>query len=48
MTVVEKYRDYVIVEDHHEFGIFDPCINMIVKWFKSIKDCEEEVNAMED
>lgn len=48
MTIVENYRNYVIIRDHREYGVFDPFIGMINHWFKTKKEAEIQIDVMED
>ena len=48
MTVVEKYRHFVIVSDHREYGIFDHLVGMIIQWFTRVKEAEEEIDCLEE
>jgi hypothetical protein len=47
MQAIEAYRHYLIVESEGLFGIFDPALNMIIDFEKSIKKAEEEIDEME-
>lgn len=47
MVVLETYQHYLIIKERKCVGIFDPALQMVVKFFKNRKEARNEINALE-